>query len=107
MSWYCFFRVYICRDVTYITASGSIIAAAGYSSSGVNVVIWDTLAPSATSRASIMCHEGFSLINFHLLNMVEIFLFDSNYLGGQYKDPISLCFKNILVGGMFFMDLNN
>ncbi|RAL54218.1 hypothetical protein DM860_004689 [Cuscuta australis] len=45
-------------DVTYVTASGSIIAAAGYSSSGVNVVVWDTLAPPATSQASIMCHEG-------------------------------------------------
>ncbi|XP_052192792.1 uncharacterized protein LOC127801585 isoform X2 [Diospyros lotus] len=45
-------------DVTYVTASGSIIAAAGYSSNGVNVVIWDTLAPPTTSRASIMCHEG-------------------------------------------------
>lgn len=45
-------------DVTYVGASGSIIAAAGYSSSGINVVIWDTLAPSPTSRATIMCHEG-------------------------------------------------
>ncbi|CAI9101102.1 OLC1v1038353C2 [Oldenlandia corymbosa var. corymbosa] len=45
-------------DVTYVTPSGSIIAAAGYSSTGINVVIWDTLAPNATSRASIMCHEG-------------------------------------------------
>ncbi|CDP08656.1 unnamed protein product [Coffea canephora] len=45
-------------DVTYVTPSGSIIAAAGYSSTGINVVIWDTLAPTATSRASIMCHEG-------------------------------------------------
>ncbi|XP_051144791.1 uncharacterized protein LOC127260850 isoform X2 [Andrographis paniculata] len=45
-------------DVTYVTASGSIVAAAGYSSSGVNVVVWDTLAPPATSKASIMCHEG-------------------------------------------------
>ncbi|KAL9176412.1 hypothetical protein ABFS82_02G176700 [Erythranthe guttata] len=45
-------------DVTYVTASGSIVAAAGYSSNGVNVVVWDTLAPPATSRASIMCHEG-------------------------------------------------
>lgn len=52
-----------CRDVTYVTASGSIIAAAGYSSDGVNVVIWDTLAPSTTSRASIMCHEGLFLYN--------------------------------------------
>ncbi|KAA8520765.1 hypothetical protein F0562_014963 [Nyssa sinensis] len=45
-------------DVTYVTSSGSIIAAAGYSSNGINVVIWDTIAPPTTSRASIMCHEG-------------------------------------------------
>ncbi|KAL5540048.1 hypothetical protein UlMin_042821 [Ulmus minor] len=45
-------------DVTYFTSSGSIIAAAGYSSNNVNVVIWDTLAPPTTSRASIICHEG-------------------------------------------------
>ncbi|KAK6239684.1 hypothetical protein QUC31_005153 [Theobroma cacao] len=45
-------------DVAYVTSSGSIIAAAGCSSNGVNVVIWDTLAPTATSRASIICHEG-------------------------------------------------
>ncbi|KAK4418497.1 Bifunctional fucokinase/fucose pyrophosphorylase [Sesamum alatum] len=45
-------------DVTYVTASGSIVAAAGYSSTGVNVVVWDTLAPPTTSQASIMCHEG-------------------------------------------------
>ncbi|KAL6982121.1 hypothetical protein U1Q18_023737 [Sarracenia purpurea var. burkii] len=45
-------------DVTYVTASGSIIAVAGYSSNGANVVIWDTLAPPITSRASIICHEG-------------------------------------------------
>ncbi|KAI7741816.1 hypothetical protein M8C21_003249, partial [Ambrosia artemisiifolia] len=45
-------------DVTYVTSSGSIVAAAGYSSNNVNVVIWDTLAPPTTSRASIMCHEG-------------------------------------------------
>lgn len=50
----------ICRDVAYIS-SGSIIAAAGNSSNGVNVVIWDTLAPPSTSRASIICHEGFPL----------------------------------------------
>lgn len=47
-----------CRDVTYVS-SGSVIAAAGNSSNGVNVVIWDTLAPPSTSRASISCHEGF------------------------------------------------
>ncbi|KAL3008820.1 hypothetical protein AAZX31_07G052800 [Glycine max] len=45
-------------DVTYFSSSGSIIAVAGYSSNGVNVVIWDTLAPPTTSRASILCHEG-------------------------------------------------
>ncbi|KAK4411525.1 DmX-like protein 1 [Sesamum angolense] len=45
-------------DVTYVTASGSIVAAAGYSSNGVNVVVWDTLAPPTTSQASIMCHEA-------------------------------------------------
>ncbi|KAI3818496.1 hypothetical protein L1987_12305 [Smallanthus sonchifolius] len=45
-------------DVTYVTSSGSIVAAVGYSSNNVNVVIWDTLAPPITSRASIMCHEG-------------------------------------------------
>ncbi|KAK1412198.1 hypothetical protein QVD17_33237 [Tagetes erecta] len=45
-------------DVTYVTSSGSIVAAVGYSSNNVNVVIWDTLAPPTTSRASIMCHEG-------------------------------------------------
>ncbi|XWS46253.1 hypothetical protein CRYUN_Cryun14cG0048700 [Craigia yunnanensis] len=45
-------------DVTYVTSSGSIIAVAGCSTNDVNVVIWDTLAPPATSRASIICHEG-------------------------------------------------
>ncbi|CAK7348696.1 unnamed protein product [Dovyalis caffra] len=45
-------------DVTYITSSGSVIAATGYSSIGANVVIWDTLAPPMTAQASIFCHEG-------------------------------------------------
>ncbi|BBG97665.1 transducin family protein / WD-40 repeat family protein [Prunus dulcis] len=45
-------------DVAYVTSSGSIIAVAGFSSNNVNVVIWDTLAPPTTSRASILCHEG-------------------------------------------------
>ncbi|KAL5716968.1 hypothetical protein ACHQM5_010067 [Ranunculus cassubicifolius] len=45
-------------DVTYVGASGSVIAAAGYSSDDVNVVIWDTLAPATTSQASLVCHEG-------------------------------------------------
>ncbi|XP_020264174.1 uncharacterized protein LOC109840081 [Asparagus officinalis] len=45
-------------DVAYVAASGSILAAAGHSSNGVSVVVWDTLAPSVTSQASIVCHEG-------------------------------------------------
>ncbi|KAI3971495.1 hypothetical protein MKX01_021555 [Papaver californicum] len=45
-------------DVTYVAGSGSVTAAAGYSSNGANVVIWDTLAPPATSQASLVCHEG-------------------------------------------------
>uniref|UniRef100_A0A7N0UFW7 Uncharacterized protein n=1 Tax=Kalanchoe fedtschenkoi TaxID=63787 RepID=A0A7N0UFW7_KALFE len=45
-------------DITYITASGSIVAASGYGSDGFNAVIWDTMAPPSTSRASIRCHEG-------------------------------------------------
>ncbi|KAJ0456871.1 hypothetical protein HanIR_Chr15g0767371 [Helianthus annuus] len=44
-------------DVTYVTSSGSIVVALGYCSNNVNVVIWDTLIPRTTSRASIMCHE--------------------------------------------------
>lgn len=59
------------RDVTYFSSSGSIIAVAGYSPNNINVVIWDTLAPPTTSRASILCHEGFTLIfvlpNFDVL----------------------------------------
>lgn len=50
-----------CRDIAYVASSGSIVAAAGYSASGANVVVWDTLAPPTTSRASILCHEGFFL----------------------------------------------
>ncbi|XP_010523821.1 PREDICTED: uncharacterized protein LOC104802083 isoform X2 [Tarenaya hassleriana] len=45
-------------DVKYISSSGSIVAASGYSPNGVNVVVWDTLAPPTTSQASIICHEG-------------------------------------------------
>ncbi|XP_065860150.1 uncharacterized protein [Euphorbia lathyris] len=45
-------------DVAYVASSGSIVAAAGYSANGANVVVWDTLAPPTTSRASILCHEG-------------------------------------------------
>ncbi|BAS72657.1 Os01g0551900, partial [Oryza sativa Japonica Group] len=45
-------------DVAFLTASGSVLAAAGCSSNGANVVIWDTLAPPSTCQTSIMCHEG-------------------------------------------------
>ncbi|XP_015699102.1 uncharacterized protein LOC102707069 [Oryza brachyantha] len=45
-------------DVAYVAASGSVLAAAGCSSNGANVVIWDTLAPPSTCQTSIMCHEG-------------------------------------------------
>lgn len=59
----------ICRDVAYIS-SGSIIAAAGNSSNGVNVIIWDTLAPPSTSQASIICHEGFPLsLKLHFVKL--------------------------------------
>lgn len=62
-----FYSMYAFRDVTYFPSSGSIIAVSGYSSNNFNVVIWDTLAPAPTSRASILCHEGFAQI-FLLLN---------------------------------------
>ncbi|KAG8051653.1 hypothetical protein GUJ93_ZPchr0001g33135 [Zizania palustris] len=45
-------------DVAYVSASGSVLAAAGCSSNGANVIIWDTLAPPSTCQTSIMCHEG-------------------------------------------------
>ncbi|TXG63047.1 hypothetical protein EZV62_010041 [Acer yangbiense] len=47
-----------------LTSSGSVIAASGHSSNGVNVVIWETLAPPTTSRASIISHEGIFLVLF-------------------------------------------
>ncbi|XP_029129055.1 uncharacterized protein LOC109807783 isoform X2 [Cajanus cajan] len=65
-------------DVTYFSSSGSIIAVAGYSSSGVNVVIWDTLAPPTTSRASILCHEGGA-------NTVSVF---DNHVGSGSVSPL-------------------
>ncbi|KAL6608107.1 hypothetical protein ACP70R_041170 [Stipagrostis hirtigluma subsp. patula] len=46
------------EDITYVAASGSVVAAAGCNSNGSNVVIWDTLAPPATCLTSITCHEG-------------------------------------------------
>ncbi|KAJ7555420.1 hypothetical protein O6H91_05G036700 [Diphasiastrum complanatum] len=45
-------------DVKFVGASGGIIAATGSSQSGENLVIWDTLAPPASSRVSVVCHEG-------------------------------------------------
>ncbi|KAG9447852.1 hypothetical protein H6P81_013980 [Aristolochia fimbriata] len=45
-------------DVEYMAGSGSVIAGAGYSSNGANVVVWDTLAPPTSSQASLTCHEG-------------------------------------------------
>ncbi|KAJ3671205.1 hypothetical protein LUZ60_008631 [Juncus effusus] len=45
-------------DVVYVSGSGSVVAAAGYSTNNVNVVVWDTLAPPATCQASLLCHEG-------------------------------------------------
>lgn len=45
-------------DVAFVGASGGILAATGSSQNGCNLVVWDTLAPASTSRASILCHEG-------------------------------------------------
>ncbi|KAJ1283904.1 hypothetical protein BS78_03G163200 [Paspalum vaginatum] len=45
-------------DVAYVSASGSVVASAGCSSNGANIVIWDTLSPPATCQTSILCHEG-------------------------------------------------
>ncbi|CAA6665762.1 unnamed protein product [Spirodela intermedia] len=44
--------------IAYVAASGSILAAAGHSSTNANVVIWDTLAPPIASQAFLTCHEG-------------------------------------------------
>jgi hypothetical protein len=44
-----------------VSASGSVAAAAGSSTNGANVVIWDSLSSPATCQTSIMCHEGISL----------------------------------------------
>ncbi|CAL4963239.1 unnamed protein product [Urochloa decumbens] len=45
-------------DVSYVSASGSVVASAGSNSNGANVVVWDTLSPPRTCQTSIMCHEG-------------------------------------------------
>ena len=63
--------MYAFRDVTYFPSSGSIIAVSGYSSNNFNVVIWDTLAPATTSRASILCHEGSALIFCYWTHMLD------------------------------------
>ncbi|KAF9594784.1 hypothetical protein IFM89_034767 [Coptis chinensis] len=66
-------------DVAYVAASGSVIAAAGYCSDDVNVVIWDTLAPTATSQASLICHEG---------GARSVSVFDSNVGSGSISPLI-------------------
>ncbi|CAI0440432.1 unnamed protein product [Linum tenue] len=66
-------------DVAYVGSSGSVVAAAGYSSNGVNVVIWDTLAPPTTSRASIICHEG---------GARSISVFDNDFSSGSISPLI-------------------
>lgn len=45
-----------------MATSGSILAAAGCSTNGVNVVLWDTMAPPATCQASLFCHEGIAQV---------------------------------------------
>lgn len=45
-------------DVAFVGGSGGIIAATGSSQNDLNLVFWDTLAPSSTSQASVFCHEG-------------------------------------------------
>lgn len=61
-------------DVAYVAASGSIIAAAGCSANGANIVVWDTLAPPVTSQASIVCHEGVHMQMYRFFEMAPIFL---------------------------------
>ncbi|KAI4369823.1 hypothetical protein MLD38_018227 [Melastoma candidum] len=70
-------------DVTYVSSSGSVVAACGYSSNDMNVVMWDMLAPPSTSHASVSCHEG---------GARSIAVFD-NYSGGGSVSPV------ILTGG--------
>ncbi|KAG7995593.1 hypothetical protein I3843_01G117700 [Carya illinoinensis] len=57
------------RDVTYVSGI-LVIAAAGKSSNGINVVIWDTLVPPSTFRVSIIYHEGFPLtLKLHMVKL--------------------------------------
>ncbi|KAI3933666.1 hypothetical protein MKW92_047590, partial [Papaver armeniacum] len=76
-------------DVTYVAGSGSVIAAAGHSSNGANVVIWDTLAPPATSQASLVCHEG---------GACSISVFDNDIGSGSISPIIVTGGKNGDVG---------
>ncbi|KAJ0258188.1 Transducin family protein / WD-40 repeat family protein [Hirschfeldia incana] len=76
-------------DVEYISSSGSIVAASGCSSSGANVVVWDTLAPPSTSQASISCHEGGSR---------SISVFDNDIGSGSISPMIVTGGKNGDVG---------
>ena len=59
------------RDVALLGSSGAIVAATGASENDLNLVFWDTLAPSTTSRASVFCHEGrYSLMAWLTLYLV-------------------------------------
>ena len=45
-------------DALFVGGGGSVVAAAGLSPSGANIVVWDSLAPPASSRLAATCHEG-------------------------------------------------
>ncbi|TVU34091.1 hypothetical protein EJB05_15917, partial [Eragrostis curvula] len=72
-------------DVAYVSASGSVVAAAGSSANGANVVIWDSLSPPATCQTSIMCHEG---------GARSISVFDSSIGGGSISPLVVTGGKN-------------
>eukprot|EP00250_Pteridium_aquilinum_P017322 c23571_g1_i1 orf=63-7415(+) len=71
-------------DVAFVGGSGGIIAASGASQNNLNLVFWDTLAPSTTSQASIFCHEG----GARCLEM-----FDHDVGGGSISSLIVTCGK--------------
>uniref|UniRef100_A0A0D9V1Y4 RAVE complex protein Rav1 C-terminal domain-containing protein n=1 Tax=Leersia perrieri TaxID=77586 RepID=A0A0D9V1Y4_9ORYZ len=72
-------------DVAFVAASGSVLAAAGCSSNGANVVIWDTLVPPSTFQTSIRCHEG---------GVRSLSVFDSNIGCGSISQLIVTGGKN-------------
>lgn len=47
-----------CRDAAFVGGSGFLVAATGMSVTGDNLIVWDTLAPPTSSRASVACHDG-------------------------------------------------